>query len=128
MGVGARGGLSHDAPLLDPLEAGEGRGREEEVSGGWRRILYDMEWVTGGASGVVRRAVRLLTPRASHGAIDVDISVVVEAEDHGRRRPWRTSMRCPAPRYGGGGRKEGARRGSEWDAAVGDASSITGGG
>jgi hypothetical protein len=60
---------------------------------------------------VVGRVVRLPMPRASLGAIDVDLSVVVEAEDHGRRRPWRTSMRCPAPRSDGGDRWEG--RGEE---------------
>lgn len=42
-------------------------------------------------------------------SIDVNLSVVVEAEDHGRRRPWRTSMRCVAPRSGGGSRGEGRR-------------------
>jgi hypothetical protein len=40
-------------------------------------------------------------------AINVDLSVMVEAEDHGSRRPWRTSTRCPAPRSGGGDRGEG---------------------
>jgi hypothetical protein len=30
MGVGARGGLPHDAPLLDPVEAGEGRGEKRK--------------------------------------------------------------------------------------------------
>jgi hypothetical protein len=59
-------------------------------------------------------------------AINVDLSVVVEVEEHGSRRPWRTSTRCPAPRSGGGDRGEGARRRSEWGAAAGDMSSMTG--
>jgi hypothetical protein len=28
-------------------------------------------------------------------AINVDLSIVVEAEDHGSRRPWRTSRDAP---------------------------------
>jgi hypothetical protein len=33
MGVGARGGLPRDAPLLGPVEAAEGRGEERKRVG-----------------------------------------------------------------------------------------------
>jgi hypothetical protein len=43
MGIGARGGLPRDAPLLDPVEVVVGRGKERKRVGrsGRRRVLHD---------------------------------------------------------------------------------------